>query len=73
MSRTPYQTEQATDFAVYNHGSILLLTPLTPMAYEWIEEHVSAEALYWGESVVVEPRYIDFILEGILNDGLAVV
>jgi hypothetical protein len=62
------------DFAVENHGSIILLKPLTPSAISWIEEHISPENSYqpYFPTIVVEHRYIACIVEGIQNDGLAV-
>lgn len=63
------------DFGVENHGSIFLLKPLTPSAISWIEEHIGQDNGYqpgYPRSIVVEPRYIAPIVEGILNDGLAV-
>jgi hypothetical protein len=62
------------DFVVENHGSIFLLKPLTPSATSWIEEHIGQGNGYqpYFPTVVVEPRYIADIVEGIQNDGLAV-
>ena len=62
------------DFVVENHSSIFLLKPLTPAATSWVEEHIGEENGYqpYFPTVVVEPRYIADIVEGIQNDGLAV-
>jgi hypothetical protein len=60
-----------TDAKVYNHGSIMLLKPLTEAAQEWIEVHID-EHMDWCGSVVVEPRYIEAILGGMTDDGLNV-
>ena len=62
------------DFVVENHGSIFLLTPITPAAKTWANEHIgSANGFqpYWP-TVVIEHRYISDIVEGIRNDGMAV-
>jgi hypothetical protein len=60
-----------TDFTVQNEGSIFLLRPHTKAAQAWIEEHIPEDAQFFGNAVVVEHRYICDIIDGILNDGLA--
>lgn len=68
-----YQTGSAKrDFIVADHGSIVLLTPVTPAAHRWIQENLPEDRQTWGLSVVVEPRYINDIVAGIQNDGLYV-
>lgn len=63
------------DFLCEDHGSILLLQPLTPSAISWIEEHIGKNSGYqpYFPTLVVEHRYIADIIEGIQNDGLAVI
>ncbi len=61
------------DFQVLNAGSIFVLTPLTPEADAWVEEKVgiNEETQYWGKKgIVIEPRYIQQIIDGLLEDGL---
>ena len=81
MVRDPFQTsgnspthlgEIYSDFVVENHDSIFLLKPLTPSAISWIEEHIGQDNGYQPlfPTVVVEPRYIADIVEGIQNDDL---
>jgi hypothetical protein len=63
------------DFSFSNHGSICVLTPLTPAATEWFNEHLpvdNPETQFWAGGIVIEPRYAENILTGIANDGLAV-
>jgi len=61
-----------SDFTVQNEGTIFLLVPNTPLAQEWIEEHIPDTAQYFGDAVVVEHRYIADIIEGIQQSGLEV-
>lgn len=61
----------ARDFRVANHGSIALVTPQTAAARAWVDEHLPEDHLTFGGGVVVEPRYLDDILEGITVDGLS--
>jgi len=65
-------SQQETDFLVVNHGSLVMLTPLTQAAKDWCEEHLPEDRQYFGRGVVVEPRYIGDIVDGIVNDGLVV-
>lgn len=67
MKRRPFDR---IDFLAENHGSIALLTPLTRRAREWAATNIDPEAQTWGQSIVVEPRYMQPILDGITLDGL---
>lgn len=60
------------DFICQNHGSIFLLIPRSAPATTWIEENLPSDRMTFGDGVVVEPRYVWAILEGIQSDGLAV-
>tara|TARA_R110000737_G_scaffold171274_1_gene196864 strand:+ start:303 stop:509 length:207 start_codon:yes stop_codon:yes gene_type:complete len=64
---------EMTDITVSNHGSIVLLTPVSEIGEGWLEEHIPSDALTWGKnSIVVEPRYVGDIIDGAAADGLAV-
>jgi hypothetical protein len=67
-----HKVRPLTDFIVRNEGSIVLLTPITNVAKEWVEEHLPEDVQHWGTAIVVEPRYIMDILQGIHEDGLGV-
>lgn len=60
------------DFTLENHGSIVLLQPHTEAARAWVSEHIPDDAMIWGTSIVVEPRYVSDIVDGIAEDGLEV-
>ena len=63
------------DFLCENHGTVFLPRPLTPSAISWLEENIGQDngfQAYWP-TCVIEHRYIWPILEGIQNDGLAVI
>jgi len=64
--------DMSADIIVRNHGSIVLLEPQDRAAEEWLETNVEAEAQWWGPSLVVEPRYVEDIVEGARADGLEV-
>ena len=60
------------DFQVQDHGSIMLLKPMTADAHDWVAAHIPSDAQFFGSAVVVEPRYMDAIVDGIQDAGLAV-
>lgn len=61
------------DFSLMNHGSIVTLTPTSVAAKEWVSDHIPENSTQrWGAcSIVVEPRFIGDIVEGITADGLS--
>ena len=61
-----------SDFICENHSSIFLLRLISPAAFTWIEEHLPADRLTFGNAVVIEPRYVWTILHGLQEDGLVV-
>jgi hypothetical protein len=49
------------------------LRPLNSAAKEWMDEHLSMEnpeTQFWGDAIVIEPRYVGPIVDGIVGDGL---
>lgn len=55
---------------ITDHGTIALVRPMTAYAREWLVENVSQDEAHhwWGDSLVVEPRYLGPLLEGFLGD-----
>ena len=62
------------DFIFANHGSITVLTPVTRRAKSWAAEYLidNGEVPRWGLGIVVEPRYVGPVIDGIFGDGLTV-
>jgi hypothetical protein len=61
------------DVSVENHGSIVVLRPLSSAAKEWMKEYVDQTGFQpYRDSVIVEPRYADAILDGMKEQGLHV-
>lgn len=62
------------DFTVRDEGSILLLTPRTEPACSWINEHIGRDNGFqpYYPTIVIEPRYVIAILEGIRVAGLEI-
>jgi hypothetical protein len=72
-SRIQKSSRNELDFKLENHGSVFLLRPLNSVAKDWMDEHLpmdSPETQFWGSAIVIEPRYIAPIVDGILADGL---
>lgn len=53
-------------------GSIVLIEPMTRRAAAWIDEDVGAESGFqpWYPTIIVEPRYVDAIIDGMAADGI---
>lgn len=60
-----------TDFVLTDHGTIALLTPITDAAKQWSDEHLPEDRQMFGDSTVIEPRYVLDILHGINEAGLS--
>jgi hypothetical protein len=68
------------DVLVENHGTLFLLWPQSQSGEQWLREHTTKDAQWWGPdrggltrgTLVVEPHYIAHIVEGAVADGLEV-
>lgn len=61
------------DAFIFNHGSLVGIRPETPAAQQFIADNVEAEGYQWlGRTLMVEPRYVGAIIEGMQADGLVV-
>lgn len=56
--------------SIENHGSIVLIRPLTADAKRWIFENVSEDSQFFGDALVIEPRYVAHLLVGLEDAGL---
>ena len=62
------------DVLIENHGSVALFTPVAAEAHQWVEENVHVEPWQWLDcSIAYEPRCLGPLVEGMLQDGLAVM
>jgi len=62
------------DFILRDEGFIVLLTPCTDAAHEWVDEYIGQENSYralWP-TATIEARYLEPILGGIRDAGLEV-
>ena len=58
------------DIQVENHFSLFLIRPLSDRARAWIQRFVQPDALYFGSALVVEPRFVGDLIEGMVTSGL---
>jgi hypothetical protein len=63
---------EGVDVTVSNEGTLFLFRPLTSEARAWIEENVSEESQWFGDSLVVEHRYARDLAAGMIDAGLNV-
>jgi hypothetical protein len=61
-----------SDFTLSYHGSVVLLRPNTEAARTWASFSLPEELPMFGSSIAVNPRYVEEICHGILDDGLTV-
>lgn len=57
------------DVFVENHISVVLVRPLNDAMEQWLREHTLEESTWMGGCIVVEPRYLDALVEGMRSDG----
>jgi hypothetical protein len=73
-ARNHFEAQPVVDFSLEYHGQIFLLRPLTPAAFDWVEQHIGRDngfQSYWP-NVVIEHRYVEGVVDGIQADGLEV-
>lgn len=59
-----------TDARVENHGSVLLVRPLTDTAREWLK--TNTDGTWFGGALAVEPRYACNLVAGMREQGFSV-
>lgn len=60
------------DVNIEDHGSIILLQPVSPAGHDWLAVHVPDGLRFHGSAVICEPRFVDSITRGMVRDGLVV-
>ena len=61
-----------TDFHFYDHGSICLLDPRTDAAETWLQDSVDPDAQWHCGRLVIEPRYVAPIIDGLQEAGFTI-
>jgi hypothetical protein len=70
MSRSSQVVPIPPDVLVRNQGTVFLFFPLTFQGKEWIDEYVQPDALWFGNALVVEHRYVWGLAQGMQDAGL---
>ena len=60
------------DVEVHDHGSVVIINIVSDEARAWVLENVEVRQT-WGRGIVVEPRYVDHIIDGLRDAGFIVV
>jgi hypothetical protein len=71
--RQEVQPVRRVDFVVRDEGTIWLFTPLTPAALRFLSEHIQDDAQYFGDSLAVDHRCVEGLLDGLQEHGLMAV
>lgn len=64
--------DRTPDVHVHDEGSIVLFELISESAKVWVSEKVSDDAQWFGHRLVVEPRYVEDLVNGMKEDGLEV-
>jgi hypothetical protein len=65
-------TELRPDFNVADHGSVVVMTPLTPAARDWTTNHLPDDCPQWCGGFAIGSSWINAIMEGLSLDGLRI-
>lgn len=66
MNETTSLAALRNHITLQSHGSIVLMCPTTEDARTWLEDH-TPDATWYAGALVVEPRYVDELLYGLLE------
>lgn len=61
-----------TDFSIHNHGSLFTFVPLNDNAQDWMARTAPEDAQFFGGGLVVEPRFVQGVINAIEADGMTV-
>ena len=65
-------TTTPDDFDVTDHGSIIILRPLTADGRYWIDDNLPGDTPWFARGAAIERRYFEAIYDGIIADGLTI-
>ena len=70
----PAVASDAPDIMIENHGSIILLRPVTTAGRKWLEANCDQSGYqpFRGGTLLCEPRHVRDIVAGAVADGLVV-
>jgi len=59
-------------FEVENHGTIVLIRPLTDDVETWLRDNVDSEAQWFGRALACEPRCCQPLIEAMCEEGFVI-
>lgn len=65
-------TAQTHHFTLSNHGSVCMLAVHDEEAMEFLQERVPDDAQWWAGMLVIEPRYVEHIVNDLRENGWSV-
>jgi hypothetical protein len=68
----PNMANPPFDISIENHFSLFLVRLNSQTAVDWASENVQPDAQYFGDALVVEPRYVETLTASMTADGLRV-
>jgi len=54
-------------FCIEDHGTICLVRPLTLDVATWLAQHTDGQ--WYGRALVVEHRFVDALVGGMIDEG----
>lgn len=70
MTKTQKAMGVGSDFSIYNGGSVMILRGHSEECEAWIEQNVgNDETQTFAGGIVVEPRYMQAIIDGLEAEG----
>jgi hypothetical protein len=72
LYKTNGSSPPKVDLLVHGGGSVYLLHPVSPTGAAWLDQHVTLDTTRFGDTIVVEHRYIRDIVTEAVSDGLRV-
>lgn len=61
-----------TDFVIADHGSTIILKPVSPEARYWVDDNLPGDTPWFGRGAAIERRYFEAVYNGITCDGLTI-
>lgn len=63
---------QKNDLIVWNGGSLMMVRPVSDAGKEWLDQTAPDDAQFLGDSMAVEWRYIEGVVNAARDAGLEV-
>lgn len=58
------------DFEIADDGPIILFTPLSARAYQWVEANVAEDRQWFGSALMVERAFAPVLVKEMAGEGM---